>query len=593
MNKFHFQFPRFFLLIFPLLLALGTQAFAKQQLYGHIPRAVTTSPKIGSLPDNTLVHFSLDLPWRDPEGLDVLLRELYDPHNPLYRKFLSPDQFTMRFGPTQADYQAVIAFAKANGLQVESTYPNRLMVDVAGTVADIRRVLHVNLHQYSHPEGGTFYAPDAEPSLDLDIPLQHVTGLDNFARPKMKLHKFPQKTGGLSSNLVQKVGSKPVSGVGLYIGKDFRDAYVPDVPASIKGAGQTVALIEFDGFYAPDTAAYETAATITAPVPITVLVNGFNGTPVNAGDTDEVSLDIEMVISMAPDAQVEVLEVNPNANADTSFNGMLQKLVQSPLCGQISCSWGGFGNNTSKSLLNQLAAQGQAYLEASGDNGAFVAGSPVSNVADDPSLTLSDYETLVGGTILTTNPPTTPTPGSPITYVSETTWNDHVGASGGGIASWPTPVHPSFTPMPIPTYQVPIPMTSNSGSTLWRNIPDVACVAATIYLVAENLGYKGPIWGTSAASPLWAAYWALANQEAANMGKGHIGNPNPPLYTLALSPTPYANDFHDINDGSNNNWTFNGPYTVTAGYDLATGWGSPKGQNLITDLVAADTHPCG
>jgi len=95
-----------------------------------------------------------------------------------------PAQFTEKFGPAESDYQAVIAFARANHLQVSATHPNRLLLDVSGSVAEVEQALHVTLRTYQHPtEHRLFYAPDGEPSLALGVPLLHISGLDNYALP--------------------------------------------------------------------------------------------------------------------------------------------------------------------------------------------------------------------------------------------------------------------------------------------------------------------------------------------------------------------------------------------------------------------------
>ena len=91
-----------------------------------------------------------------------MLKELYDPAHPNYRHYLTPDEFAARFGPSEQDYQAVMAFAQAQGLVVRQTHPNRTLLDVSGSAADIERALHVTLRVYQHPaEGRTFYAPRA------------------------------------------------------------------------------------------------------------------------------------------------------------------------------------------------------------------------------------------------------------------------------------------------------------------------------------------------------------------------------------------------------------------------------------------------
>jgi hypothetical protein len=129
-------------------------------------------------------------------------------------------------------------------------------------------------------------------------------------------------------------------------------------------------------------------------------------------------------------------------------------------------------------------------------------------------------------------------------------------------------------------------MTTNGGSTVARNFPDVSMVAYNVNVYSEG-GVTGVFVGTSCASPLWAAYWGIANQLAKAQQKGPLGSANSSLYHVALGSN-YSTDFHDIADNSSNfyYWPTPGPFTAVSGFDLATGWGSPNGgQSLISDLI--------
>ena len=140
---------------------------------------------VGRLPATQSLRLNIALPLRNESELDELLQQLYDPQSPSYHQFLSVEEFTERFGPSQEDYDAVIRFAQANGLTVTGTAPNRMIVDVTGPVANIERAFHVNMGVYQHPtEERTFYAPDQEPTADLPFALWHITGLDNFSIPR-------------------------------------------------------------------------------------------------------------------------------------------------------------------------------------------------------------------------------------------------------------------------------------------------------------------------------------------------------------------------------------------------------------------------
>jgi subtilase family serine protease len=101
-------------------------------LSGHVPAAVSQLTAEGSLPGTNRLSLAIGLPLRNTEALSNLLQQVYDPSSTNYHKYLTPDQFTARFGPTAQDYQSVIDFATRNGLVVSGTYSNRMLVDVTG-----------------------------------------------------------------------------------------------------------------------------------------------------------------------------------------------------------------------------------------------------------------------------------------------------------------------------------------------------------------------------------------------------------------------------------------------------------------------------
>ncbi len=149
------------------LLSIPAQAADRQFLHNHVPAAVTNAAPLRHTPGWTKLNLTISLPLRDRPGLTNLLQQLYDPASPNFRHYLTPEQFTQRFGPTREDYQAVVRFAQSHGLLVTAQHPNRTLVSVKGTVADIDRPFHLTLSEYQHPtESRTFFAPDVEPSLD-------------------------------------------------------------------------------------------------------------------------------------------------------------------------------------------------------------------------------------------------------------------------------------------------------------------------------------------------------------------------------------------------------------------------------------------
>lgn len=531
-------------------------------LTGHRPEVVSRLQPLGRLEGLTQLKLSIYLPMHNLEALTNLLEQIYDPASPQYHHYLTPQEFDARFGPTEADYQSLIAWAERNGLTVTARHSNRLLLEVRAPVADIERALEVTLRTYAHPaESRTFYAPDTDPSVAVGLPVASIGGLDNFARPHPQdLRRTPLKT---AAKVRPEMGSGPN---GNLAGSDFQAAYAPGV--SLTGAGQQVGLVEFDGYYPGDVQQYEYQTGQSSVAVQTVLLDGFDGNPTTGTNSSngEVALDIEMAISMAPALdQVVVFEAGPNGQPNDVLQAMSD--ATNSLIRQFSCSWI-FGQITPAQqramdrYFQKFAAQGQSFFAASGDNGNTTLEAP----SDDP------YVTIVGGTTLATTGP-----GG--AWLSETAWNAGQGpgvyATGGGISST----------YPLPAWQQGVNLSASKGSTSRRNTPDVAMVADNIFLVADN-GYAETTGGTSAAAPLWAGFAALINEQAANAGQSAIGFLNPAIYRIGTS-SGYGACFDDVTVGNNTNNNAS-EYLAVPGYDLCTGWGSPSGSSLILALTQPD-----
>jgi kumamolisin len=498
--------------------------------------------RVGRLPETQFLQVNIALPLRNEAELDKLLGELYDPQSPSYRRFLSVDEFTEQFGPTQEDYDAVIEFAEANGLTVTGTAPNRMVVDVAGPVAYIERAFHVTMGVYQHPtEDRTFYAPDREPTTDLPFPLWHITGLDNFSIPH---------PAGLTRDSNARGGTTGSGPSGYFIGSDMRAAYYGGT--ALTGFGQSVGLVEFAGYNGNDVINYFNAVKQPLNVQIVGVSTDRSSLSCTGGcdDTEQV-LDIEEAISMAPGLSGVLVYVS-----DTSDVSIFNKMATDNIAKSLSCSWGWSPADPGSDdpIFKEFAAQGQNLFVVSGDSGSYGRTSRYVFPADDA------YVTSVGGTDLTTNGPD----GS---WKSETAWR----YSGGGI---------SPNGIPIPSYQKTpgVITTANKGSKTYRNSPDVAAEANTDNYICYDGTCAGGWGGTSFAAPRWAGYLALVNQQAAANKLGPAGFINPTIYPIGLGSN-YGANFHDVTSGSN------GTYSAVKGYDLVTGWGSPNGTVLINSLA--------
>ncbi len=545
-----------------ILFVSSVQAHAQQPvqtLHGHVRPAVSRgeAKRVGDLPPTQRLNLSIVLAPHNQAELTSLVGQLYDAGNPAYHKFLSVSQFTEQFSPSAEDYKTVADFARARGLTVGTAPANRMVVPVSGTVAQVESAFNVRMGVFQHPaEPRTFFSPDREPSLDLAVPVAHIAGLNNFSIPKPMVTRSTAAQGAVTP---QVNGSGPG---GAYLGSDMRAAYYGST--ALTGIGETVGLVEFDGYTVSDVNLTFSNSGQSYTVPIdNVLLDGATGAacqlmPSDCSDAEQV-LDIAQAIWMAPQlSQVRVYIGNNDSD-------ILNAIATDNLAKQVSISWTWLPDDpyTDDIFFEEMAAQGQSVFAASGDYGEF---DPLINnfyPAEDA------WVTAVGGTDLVTT-------GAGGAWSSETAWNQ----SGGGI---------SPDGVPLPSWQIGVANASNGGSNTLRNVPDVAMEANTDNYNC-NLGDCAGGWGgTSFAAPRWAAFMALANEQALNAGIPPVGFVNPSLYAIGQSAS-YGSEFHDITSGNNDleagccGQPF---YTAVTGYDLVTGWGSPTGQNLINSLAPA------
>ena len=547
--------------------SLAPTASAFAALPGHIPAEVRRAQAVGKLEPTRTLSLALTLPLRHTDELEDLLRGLADPADPRYGRFLTPQEFQDRFSPTEADYARVTAYARAMGMTVVSTHPNRTVLDVTVPTAQVERVFGLHLRVYQSTEDGRrFYAPDAEPRVPATLvgALHGVVGLDNAG--VWKSHRrvpvdLAYSSLFKSSAQPQQTGSGPGGGL---TPSDIKKAYNL-AGTGLTGAGQTLALFELDGYTASDITAYETYYGLPAVPLQTIPIDNFAG-PLGDG-AGEVTLDIELQAALAPGVSKIVVYEGPNT--DQGVVDTYNQIAADNLAKSISSSWGEPEKSAPASVLQsenaafvQMAAQGQSIFAASGDSGAYDDTSTLS--VDDPAS--QPYMTGVGGTSLTTA-------GAGGAYSLETTWNGGSiknGGGGGGIS----------TVWSLPPYQSALAGSAASkGSATYRNVPDVSLDAD------PNTGYsiyfKGGWYlygGTSCAAPLWSAFTALVNQQRVANGLSTLGFANTVLYPLAQSAR-YGSDFHDIADNSTNLY-----YPAVTGYDDATGLGTFNGANLLADL---------
>ncbi|HXQ60994.1 MAG TPA: protease pro-enzyme activation domain-containing protein [Acidimicrobiales bacterium] len=571
---------------------------------------------VSALPGTERLSVDVALSPADPAALEAFDQAVSTPGSPSFRRFVTPGEFAARFGPGAAAVAAVRSWLRGEGLTLGATARDDLLVPVSGSAARLATAFGVGFEEDRLPGGRLVREPTAPPEVPgaLAGAVEGVVGLDDLAVPVSQIARPVSAPGGRASSPRGAAGIEPHTGptpcgaaeaagtTATDLAQAYSMASLYGAPQNDEGQGVTVGIYELEPYQPSDIAAFE-ACYSPSPSP-TITGVSVDGTPPNSGPgSGESALDIEMVVGLAPQANIDVYV---GRNFGVGPLDVLAAMVNQDAAQVLSTSWGeceplsGTAQIASESnLLQEAAAQGQTFTAAAGDAGSEDCNVP--GLSEDPSLEVDDpasqpWATGVGGTQLgALGPPP-----------AETVWNTGTfeGTGGGGISTrWTMPswqlgpgVESAFTRADDPYTGAPAcPFSAGAGTVSCREVPDVTADAdpATGYATFCSCGPGGwqLVGGTSMGAPLWASVAALADASVPSP-PGRIGLLNPALYQAGCLGTPPFNDVRSGDDQpagsppSDPPRTPGGPYyPATSGYDMASGLGSPVASALVPDLV--------
>ncbi len=640
-------------------------------LPGHLAGAQDLGPVAAA----TAMTATVQLPMADRAGFEAALVARYTQGNPLFRHWMTAAELAS-FGPKAGDLAAVRRALAGYGLLVTRASANGTSLAVTGDAAALGRAFGAQIHAL-RLNGRSILANTAvlAPQGALAGRVSGVAGLAGGSlRP---LHVHPTDASGQavpgvavpaagaaatspltsftdqcfgtgSATLSNAATTATYSGV-TYAFNGLTCAYTPQQIAAhygidqaygygIDGTGQTIVIV--DAYGSPTALA--DANTFFAAVgvaPFTsdnfqIITPAGAPTKVDYGWAGEVALDIELSHAIAPGAKI-VLAVAPDNN-DSSLQAVVQYVIDNHVGNVVSNSYGEGETESDTATIDywnllgeEAAASGITLDFSTGDSGdydAALGAKDVSTPSDSP------WVTAVGGTSLAI-----PGAGGPV----DTSWGNYRAQLGYTTAPLATPLLQGFYAgggggesafLAKPSWQQALPGTG-------RQQPDLSMIAdpytgaivvtptsATTPSVFEAIG------GTSVASPVFSALWAMVNQTAGfNPDTGafrpgsSFGLPGPmlPYYASAVlsdvvpltatqqvagsittnGTTTTADGFGLLGlpenpgalttlrlrtDGGYSILSFNtdSSLTTAAGYDSATGYGTPNGPGAIATALA-------
>ncbi len=573
-------------------------------------------------------------------SLRKLLDDQQDKGSPNYHKWLTPEEFGKKFGPTDDDLQKITAWLQSHGFQVGTT-KGRTVLEFSGSAGQVKDAFHTTIHKYA-VNGEQHWANASDPMIPtaLTPAVAGVLTLHNFV--KKPTYRLSKSKGFVKPGKTPEVtftdGSHGLVPGDYALIYNLTNVYAaPPAGMGIDGTGITIGVIGRSDIQLSDVTDFATLFNLSFNTP-TLVLNGPDPGDIS-GDDLEGTLDVTWSQALAPGSTVDFV-ISATTNTADGVDLSEAYIIENNLANVMTESFGfceaaatdGQITGTA-ALAEQAAAQGITYTVSTGDSGAEGCDDPNSEtVATGPvsaSLLASNpFTVAVGGTVFNENgndatywsATNSSTGVSVLSYIPEDVWNDSClaascssnanifagggGASTGNMASG----NGTMTGFPKPSWQsLSISGMPNDGK---RDLPDVSLTAAThdgYALCFQGSCPSGSLYligGTSASTPSFAAIMALVDEKMGQVMTGgeRQGQANYVLYSLASQESaatlascngstglpPNTCIFNDVTMGNNavpgelNYGLSTADYQARTGYDLATGLGSVNVASLIT-----------
>lgn len=603
---------------------------------------------LGTAPATLPMERMLLVLKRSPEqetALRKLLDDQQDKNSPNYHKWLTPEQFGAKFGPTDADMQTIASWLQSHGFQVAPS-KGRSVLEFSGSASQVQEAFHTSIHKYV-VNAEQHWANASDPSIPtaLKRAVAGVMSLHNFTK-KPALHFFgepvPAKIVQVPGKVRPQVTFPPQNGqpaLNALAPQDYAVIYnINPVYKNYTGVGFHIGVVGRSNLFNNGqdvTDFYSQIGTGNDPAIPTfdIVLNGADPGDLGGGEEAEATLDSTWSGALAPGANVSLV-VSATTNTSDGVDLSEAYIVENNFSDIMTESFGScelFATDAQlagqSALAEQAAAQGITYFVSSGDNGAEGCDDPNVAPASQPIsvnfLASTAFDVAVGGTLFNENGNTakywSSTPSlseTALSYIPEDAWNESSLANGlwstsGGASAGNTQKGGATAGVPKPYWQAGV--TGIPADNV-RDLPDVSLTAAghDPYLLcwegscipdAQGHIFVYFISGTSASTPSFAGIMALIDQGAS----GRQGLANYILYRLAAQQSAYpaqcngsgttappatACIFNDVTVGNNVVPGEVGTnYQAGSGYDLTTGLGSVNVANLQAAWSSVNFNP--
>lgn len=551
--------------------ARAETAVAVEPPLDHVPEAWRFEGRSSA---DERIELTFAVKQRGLEELHNALMRVSSPSSPDYGMHLSNDQVNAMTAPDPMHLQAVKSFLQQYGITPRAGTPNSDIIEATVPVELAERMLSTEYSKFVHSNtgvqvsralGGYSLPADVAAAVDFVAPTVHMPGVH---RPQQESFSSSEK-GPLSVNTP----------------KNLRKLYNIEVEGMAEGSKHAVTAFLEQGFSAKALNNFQKkycGGIVCGKGDVKKVGDAVDPSPKGAGI--EAMLDIETITGVAGNIESEFWAFaghSPDNTRNEPFMKWLSQMsstadedvpkIFSTSYGEGESSWSYPAAQRLNVEFQKAGARGISLLYASGDSGAncktingtdtLIPGGPAS----------SPWVTAVGGTKPSGS---YPTPGNEAA----------IGLSGGGFSNyWPMP---DYQKAAVAAYlqQKGLPPASQGYNTSGRAYPDISAQATNFIVYADGVPVPA-VQGTSCATPTAAGVFSLLNDLRLQRGQPSLGFLNPLIYEHALA-------FNDITEGSSNGCGlfFSGGWPATAGWDAATGMGTPDYKKLA-EVIA--TLPAG
>ena len=562
------------------IVMLGSARIASAQsvqLSGTVSSEALKLPTYGDLPVQQILPLQIWFKPRNQAPLNQLLADQQDPEAPQYHHWLTPQEYTQRFGVMQADFDRISKWLTTEGFQVTGGSPADGYIKFSGTVLAIQKAFNTRVMKLAADGSKFSNLTDPQIPAEFAASVGSIQGLNNLIRI-VPMHSAPANGPSSSNDSPQAI----VQGFRSFAPSDLYTFYdeTPLLNAGIDGTSGNDCLAIFAASDIPNDALSMFTTQFMSGRPVSLTRKNLDGTSRNntLGFETEALLDVQWAHAVAPGAQIYLYLAQDIVSA-------VNRIASDNLCSAINISFGVCSATASvyqtfNTAYAHAASLGISVFVSSGDQGADPCGEGVPNVNE---ISASPSDTSVGGAQFM---PTYDANGNDVGFVAESVWNDESGSTGGGVSE-------VFT---RPPFQLGV---AGMPSGTMRAVPDIAMIASPnfpgvlIYddtKTASDQPFLTQIGGTSLSAPVWSAISRLIMQE--NGGK-RLGNPDSRIYSLAAA-NPSGNGFRDVMTGNNSGNFGAGPVagiSAHAGYDAVTGWGTVDIKTFVDAYAGQSVTP--